>query len=232
MPILTGDCPRCGAGKTTFDVKAVVYVGIRYSMRKAFEAFCVCRHCRLSTVFVLAEERSGASDILGKNGFTDYQGSLDDITPILDFITLKDRAPVPTPEQVPPEIAAAFDEGARCMAVGCYNAAGAMFRLAVDLTTAKLLPTTDTNGLNAKIRRSLGLRLTWMFDNGVLSRALEDLSHCIKDNGNDGAHEGTLTVADAEDLLDFTQILLERIFTEPARIAEAAKRREERRKPT
>lgn len=232
MPILTGDCPRCGASKTTFDVKTAVHIGVRYGWQKAFEAFCICRHCNLSTVFLLAESDPNTADRIGKNGFSEYHGSLDNITPILDIITLKDRNAVPAPEHVPPEIAAAFDEGARCMAIGCHNAAGAMFRLAVDLTTAKLLPPTDTDGLNAKIRRSLGLRLAWMFDNNVLSRALEELSHCIKDNGNDGAHEGTLTAADAEDLLDFTEILLERIFTEPARIAEAAKRREERRKPT
>lgn len=232
MPILTGDCPRCGARKTTFDVNAAIRVGTRYSWQSIHEAFCICRHCRRSTVFVLAEKDIGAIQRIGTDVFTGFAGSLDPITPIVDVITLKDRDVVPAPDHVPPEIAAAFDEGARCMAVGCHNAAGAMFRLAVDLTTAMLLPPTDTDGLNAKIRRSLGLRLAWMFDNNVLSRALEELSHCIKDNGNDGAHEGTLTAADAADLLDFTEILLERIFTEPARIAEAAKRREERRKPT
>ncbi len=36
---------------------------------------------------------------------------------------------------------------------------------------------------------------------------------------------------DAEDLLDFTQMLLERIYTEPERIRLAAERRRQRRNP-
>jgi hypothetical protein len=53
----------------------------------------------------------------------------------------------------------------------------------------------------------------------------------LKDDGNDGAHAGTLTKADAVDLLDFTFELLERLYTERKRLELAAVRREERRKP-
>jgi hypothetical protein len=40
-----------------------------------------------------------------------------------------------------------------------------------------------------------------------------------------------LNKADAEDLLDFTVALLERLYTEPERLKLAKARREERRKP-
>jgi hypothetical protein len=92
-----------------------------------------------------------------------------------------------------------------------------------------MLPGEDIHGLNSKIRRNLGLRLPWLLDNGVLPEALRELSACIKDDGNDGAHEGSLSEQDAEDLLDFTFSLLERLYTEPARIRIANERRLARR---
>lgn len=60
-------------------------------------------------------------------------------------------------------------------------------------------------------------------------RYLRELSLCIKEDGNDGAHAGSLTKDDAEDLLDFTFALLERIYTEPERLRLAQERRNARR---
>jgi Domain of unknown function (DUF4145) len=104
-----------------------------------------------------------------------------------------------------------------------------MFRLAVDLTTRPLLPDGEVDGLSSKVRRDLGLRLPWLFKNGRLPRDLEELSRCIREDGNDGTHAGTLTREDALDLQDFTVALLERVFTEPERLKLAEERRAERR---
>jgi hypothetical protein len=82
-----------------------------------------------------------------------------------------------------------------------------------------------------KIRRDLGLRLPWLFENGKLPEDLRDLVAAIREDGNDGAHQGTLTKVEAEDLLDFTTALLERMFTEPMRLQIAKERREKRRSP-
>jgi len=71
--------------------------------------------------------------------------------------------------------------------------------------------------------------LPWLFDNSLLPEAVRQLSACIKDDGNDGAHAGTLTRAEAEDLLDFTRVLFERLYTEPMRLRLAQERRETRR---
>lgn len=121
-----------------------------------------------------------------------------------------------------------FKEGSACMSIGCYNAAATMFRLCLDLATKSLMP-EEGEGLNNRIKRNLGLRLAWLFDNGILPEALRELSSCIKDDGNDGAHEGSLSKDDAADILDFTFILLERLFTEPKRLEIASQRRLERR---
>ena len=78
-------------------------------------------------------------------------------------------------------------------------------------------------------RATLELRLPWLFANGLLPQALKELSSCIKEDGNDGAHAGTLKQPDAVDLLDFTLELLERIYTEPERLRLAQERRDSRR---
>ena len=104
-----------------------------------------------------------------------------------------------------------------------------MFRLCVDLTTRPMLPAEDVEGLNARTRRDLGLRLPWLFANNRLPSGLRELSTAIREDGNDGAHQGTLTKEDAEDLLDFTVALLQRVFTEPKQLELATKRREKRR---
>lgn len=150
---------------------------------------------------------------------------------VKDYISQKNAAAQPAPEHLPQEIKAVFDEGATCLAVGCINAAATMFRLCVDIATRSLLPKDDEKGLNAKVRRNLGLRLPWLFDNGYLPETMRELSTCIKEDGNDGAHVGTLQEDDAEDLLDFTTALLERMYTEPERLRIAKERRDSRRAP-
>ena len=107
-----------------------------------------------------------------------------------------------------------------------------MFRLCVDLATKPLLPDPADSAKpqpNGKQRRDLGLRFPWLFDNGLLPESLRDLAHCIKEDGNDGAHAGTISEGDAEDVADFTEALLERLITEPAKIKLAASRRDQRR---
>ncbi|KRG45702.1 hypothetical protein ARC63_06820 [Stenotrophomonas geniculata ATCC 19374 = JCM 13324] len=67
--------------------------------------------------------------------------------------------------------------------------------------------------------------LQWLYDENRILPELHELSACIKDDGNDGAHRGTLSQADADDLLDFTIELLESHYTRKARLQGAAERR-------
>lgn len=133
---------------------------------------------------------------------------------------------------MPREIEKLFNEGAICLVVACYNAAATVLRLCVDLTTRQLLPNPEDNNTkqpNSKTRRDLGLRLSWLFDNGFVPTDLRELAKCICEDANDGAHVGNLTKEDAEDLLDFTTALLERLITEPKRLELAEARRKARR---
>lgn len=232
MSILVANCPRCSTVRTTFDVKDATIVGMNYNWQSVFEAACVCRTCGKYTVFVVKQKEPRDSDAIRKaDFFRTFAGSINDYVNVDGFINLKDLGIAKSPEHLPEEIGKMFLEGSACLSVGCPNAAGAMFRTCVDMATRKLLPEGEAEGLNSKVRRDLGLRLPWLFQHGLLAKDLENLSRCIREDGNDGAHAGTLLMDDAQDLIDFVRALLERLYTEPARLKIAEARREARREP-
>lgn len=229
MAELVADCPRCGSQSITFDVTQAHITEVKYGWQQWYETFCICRRCLRATVFVLSESVDADYQHIHKIGLLNIDVSLNRYVDIKGFISLKDTATVLPPEHVPENVEAVFQEGSTCLAVECNNAAATMFRLCIDIVTKEMLPEENVSGLNAVIRRNLGLRLPWLFDNGKLPENLRELSTCVREDGNDGAHAGTITKTDAEDLLDFTTVLLERIFTEPERLRQANARRDSRR---
>ncbi|MCI1004287.1 DUF4145 domain-containing protein [Herbaspirillum sp. C7C8] len=229
MAEIVANCPRCGAKHITFDVLASQVVRKEYDWQLWYEVFSICRRCHVSTILLVCDAMGANHDFVHEKGLLKINGAINDFVDIRGYISLKNEHAIAPPEHLPPEIQAFFSEGATCLAVGCFNAAGTMFRLCLDAATRNMLPEEEHNGLNHRVRRDLGLRLPWLFDNGFLPEALRELSACIKDDGNDGAHAGTLTRVDAEDLLDFCLTLLERLYTEPAKLAEAKARRDARR---
>lgn len=233
MSQLVENCPRCGAQKTTFDVLGSNEIGLGpagWELR--FETFCVCRNCRRSTIFSLELSRPETKSVFshgGPNGLVKQNISLNDAFKSRGHISPKDSLPIQPPSHLPEHVDAAFREGATCLTVRCYNAAGTLFRLCLDYATKELLPAMDAEITpNTTQRRELGLRLQWLFDHKFLPDDLHELAKCVKEDGNDGAHRGTLSEADAEDLLDFTVHLLERCYSLPGRVADANARRASR----
>lgn len=231
MSELVANCPRCKSRQMTFDLKKAFLTVEYHGWQQNWEAFCICRNCFRSTVFVLQQQSDRHSDLLRTKSLPELSFSVNQIVTIKGHISQKDEIAEQPPEHLPEEINSIFIEGAACMAIGCLNAGATMFRLCIDMATNSKLPTENENGLNNRIRRSLGLRLEWLFDNNILPAALRDLSTCIKEDGNDGAHVGNLSEEDATDILDFTYILLERLYTEPQRLETAKARRQARREP-
>ncbi len=230
MAELVADCPRCGSQNITFDVLSEHIFNMQYGWQNWYEAFSLCRNCSRSTVFVLKESVNADYEHVHKKGLLNITQTLNNYVNVDGYISLKDKAVTKPPEYIPKEIQSAFNEGATCLSVGCYNASSAMFRLCVDLATKSLLPEDGVNNLNNKIRRNLGLRLEWLLEHQYLPSSLEDLSLCIKDDGNDGVHMGNLTKEDALDLLEFTYILLDRMYSEPEKLRLAKERKISRRK--
>ncbi|MCP3682647.1 MAG: DUF4145 domain-containing protein [bacterium] len=232
MSELVANCPRCNSKRITFILHNSIQTHNEHGWQRWWEAFCICRNCLRPTIFVLSQK-----NIKDKNAFKDgLEGipvSVNNYLRVEGFISLKDTVSTGPPEHIPDKIKAIFNEGATCLAVNCNNASATMFRLCVDIATNKLLTASTTQDLSTKevkrLKYSLGHRLQWLFDNALLPESLHDLSTCIKDDGNAGAHDGTLAKDDAEDLLDFTVELLKRLYTEPERLRLAKERREARR---
>ena len=231
MPTIVQNCPRCSAKNMTFDVVSDIYVGSKYDWQRYFEICSICRKCHSHVVSLISLRDAKNKDVFKENGKLIQQGG--DLAQWFNFdrfITIADSEAKPLPDSLPEPIKSAFFEGVRCIAIGCPNAAGAMFRLCLDLATRGLLPELDIqDGPDKHTRRNLAPRLRWLFENEKLHQDLNDLSSAVKGNGDDGAHEGSLTAADAEDIYDFSYELLNRIYSQPARLASAAKRRTDRR---
>lgn len=234
MPELVADCPRCEAKKHTFIVKTFLYIHTEYQWKKFYESCCVCKNCTKGTIFILSQKQAGSefksffSDI---QNLQNYTGSINQIMDIERYINIRNTASKKPPDYVPENIQKVFIEGSESFSGNCPNAAAAMFRLCVDLTTKDLLPALETpvEGLNKKVRNYLSDRLDWLFEQKILPNDLKEISECIRHDGNDGAHDGNLTKHDAETLLDFTHLLLERVYTNPEKARIAIKRREKRR---
>jgi hypothetical protein len=144
---------------------------------------------------------------------------------------------VECPEYVPPAIKRTFDEAAKCLAIQCYDASGTMFRKVLDSATRPLLPPQPDPEDKAhpdfvawKIRKDLALRLSWLFERGKLPEGIKDLAECVREDGNDAAHNAQgITSLEAADLQDFTFLVLETLYTIPGQIAENKRRRAQRR---
>ena len=231
--MLVADCPRCGARSITFDIAAQVYRFQRYDWQYWYEIFCVCRQCDRPTIYLVGlKEYKDQEHFYRSGGLVKHEGALNPYFEIDSYISLCDQVHHKPPEHLPENVEKAFNEGAACLSIACYNAAATMFRLCVDIATRPLLPDPDDADKpqpNSKQRRDLGLRLPWLFENGLLPIALKDLAQCIREDANDGAHVGNLDKPGAEDVLDFTLVLLERLYTEPKRLELAKERRKARR---
>ncbi|WP_238941158.1 DUF4145 domain-containing protein [Sphingomonas beigongshangi] len=232
---MVSDCPRCASSYITFDVYADVFVGTSHGWVTNHEVIGTCRRCHRPSIFRCQLRAIEDTDKYRRdNSLRSYDGTLNDKLTIKGVVTQRDVASAQAPAYTPETIQQVFAEGTASVAGGCYNAAGAMFRLCLDIVTKGLLPTNAddaTKQPNRQQREKLAYRLEWLFQENMLPLDLKELARCVREDGNDGAHDGTLDEVDAGDLQDFTNALLERIYTEPGKILAAQARREARRKP-
>src|SRR5947207_6615477 len=135
MSELVADCPRCGATKITFDLLASHFAEERYNWQTWYDAFCVCRNCNRTAVFVLSQIEVEARRYIREEGLQKLEGSLNRYFTVEGFVSLKDFVRAKPPEHLPANIKSAFEEGATCLAVNCFNAGATMFRLCIDHST-------------------------------------------------------------------------------------------------
>src|SRR5690606_18694927 len=131
-----------------FDVKQAHIIRTEHGWQNWYEAFCICRHCKRATIFILSESVNANYQHVHDTGILKLTEAVNRYCDVKGFVSLKDSATKLPPEHLPEQIELIFREGATCLSVGCYNAAGTMFRLCVDLSTKSMLPEGDDSGLN------------------------------------------------------------------------------------
>lgn len=110
-----------------------------------------------------------------------------------------------------------------------------MFRLCLDITTKELLDNWINNNQtadpqpNSAQKSKLFNRIEFLIEKNVIPPDLKDFAHHIRLDGNDAAHDGSTEKDEAEDLLDFSELFLERIYTNQKQLELAQARRLARR---
>ncbi|RSN79574.1 DUF4145 domain-containing protein [Acinetobacter vivianii] len=235
------NCPSCSVKHSTFDIKGFnrkPNINCIY-----WEFYGVCRACE-NGCSIIAEMESRLLNEMsykyGRHGLvaeteifinkmvTSGISLNNDIIQNLKYDPILPVSEQP-PEYLPPNIKKFFLEATKCLSIGCHNASGAMFRLCLDSVTKEILEKNENLSPSSSDKKTIHSRLNWIFMNGILPANLESLSRNIKDDGNDAAHDGALNKEEAEDLLDFTYILLEQVFTIPKQVELAMLRRTDRR---
>ncbi|HAV5431180.1 TPA: DUF4145 domain-containing protein [Acinetobacter baumannii] len=239
------DCPVCNVKHTTFDVKGWGNPVKGSNGELLFQLFSVCRACKMATCITgTVNEGYVKSFSLSLSRPSNQEDPV--ITTMQRILTEQERdlrmffsefrfiPVIPNkalaPEHLPSDLEKIFNEASKCLGIGCFNASAAMFRLCLDIVTKELVELNDHFGPSREDKKTIHNRLNWIFKNRILNTGLEELSRCIKDDGNDGAHDGNIGKDEADDLFDFTYELLEQVYTQPERIRLAQVRRQERRK--
>lgn len=235
MSFLVSDCDYCTTKKIRFDNQ-----GFNKIQRFKWDILAICSHCNNPTVFRLTQKSGVLYPINETLDQAKKLSDLQDLNLSLYFslggkVVPPNRKIVPCPEHVPENIKIVFDEATTCLSINCYTASGAMFRLCLDITTKELLKEwleinkPPAHQPNSDQKNKLFNRIEFLITNGVIPSDLKEYAHHIRLDGNEAAHAGSTEKEEAEDLLDFSELFLERIYTMKKQLELAQVRRLARR---
>ncbi len=235
-------CNFCGSKNIRFDVLATtLHENIGFNRDTYWEAFSQCSHCKKGCVFII-QKGDNFRSLYAQDYYTfDSNLCINEKTNINDHFRISTilipplKEKIACPLHVPENIKDIYDEATKCLSINCFVASGSMFRLCLDLVTKDLLDTwleenqTSEQLPNKDQRNKLAYRIDFLIGHDKIPKRLKELAHCIRHDGNDSAHDGNTGEDEALDCLDFTEALLTEIYTLPAQINEASRRRLERR---
>jgi hypothetical protein len=232
MTFYVGKCNHCSTDKIRFDVLSYCF-DPEYDLNYFF---INCENCNTPTVLSMKANDVDVEDILKKKEFPlDGPYNISEYFYNERIINTPSDSIARCPEHVPNNLKLIFDEAALCYSHNCYIACASMFRLCLDMTTKELLNEwlEANQGLadqpNSSQKDKLYNRIEFLIERGVIPKDLKDYAHHIRLDGNDAAHDGSTEKEEAEDLLDFSELFLERIYTMKKQLDIAQARRLARR---
>lgn len=193
------------------------------------EVFLKGRCCSASHVRKLLLERKDFSShcLNADNGLVGHEFTIDPVLSDFGPISIIDTEVRIPPKYLPEEVEKILSEGHKCLSIRCYNAAGACYRLVLDIVSKNEVVAIDPTKLSSL--KTIHQRVEWLAKEEHFPPTLKELADCIRHDGNDAAHDGSLTEIDAEELADFTEEFLTRVYTDRRRLELAAERRAKRR---
>lgn len=220
---LHGPCNRCGRvsnftlvgrAPVTFRKDGTYAVGRKGPERLYDQQVSIleCNGCR-DRVVVIEDEYVGGRRANRGGGEVHYRG----------FFWWPPRGAGALGDGVSGTVAAAYDEGVRCLSAGGPNGAVAMFR------TALTYIVEEHGSAEAKAKGDLKNKIKQMVKDGGPLGALGDWADHVRLYGNAGAHPdkfGDVTLAEAQEVARLVNTMIELLYVLPVNIA---KRQAERR---
>jgi len=199
MAALTHDCPHCGTKSTFFPIHAAA---VNPRVRFDWSALATCAIC--SGPLAIRVNSHGASD--------PSQGPHTlNATPNFEIIAIyPSNVKTEVPEHLHSEVAGPFMQAVEARQREHYDAAGAMYRKALDVALKKIDP---------QLKGNLASRIEKLAANNLLTPSLKEWAHTVRIDGNDATHdEDPFKKEEADQLHFFTQLVLTYLFTLPEQV--------------
>lgn len=142
-----------------------------------------------------------------------------ELTDCFNLVEVWPEPPTPTcPEFVPAEAETIFLEAEDSRLRKKWNSAAMAYRLALE-AALKSISLGDTEKDAAYQKKTLFGKIDFLADNNLITGAIKDWSHAVRDAGNSGAHEaGKVGGPEVEDQANFTRMALVYLFEMPERV--------------
>lgn len=176
-----------------------------------FTVAFICPACELG-VFAVAERKQTALAPMEIGGLlTDSGYKIHKVFP--------ERRPIEAPEHTPDHVARPFIQALDNLRRSNWDAAGAMCRKALDVATKQI---AAGQGVHAAVLKQ---RIDKLAAAHLIPPSLREWAHIIRDDGNDAAHdEDPFTESEASELVAFTELFLQYVFSLPGMLEERRER--------
>ena len=203
------DCPHCLSASAGFNV--AFQWPVRHIGNESY-LLAVCGVCN-NGIVVRARDTSGNSfpdAIRSSFNFPNYH---------LVVVKTWPSSQVYYPEDMPSSVGTFYKQGVENLRGERWDAAGAMFRKTLDVSTKIMSPDLKSITLFKRIEK--------LVSGGFLTEAMGAWSHEIRLDGNDAVHdEEPETKGDAVSLQKFTEAFLTYAFSLPSMVARNRAKRE------
>lgn len=198
--IIKRHCPYC---RTTDVAFSAVYEWPAHSGEK--RALFRCGSCHEGVIW----------HYLFPNSVLQYGGNLDKAN-IIFGKCWPETPSGSAPDDTPAVVANFFEQGTSSLSFGNFDAAGMMFRKALETATKLLDSELSKKPLVKRIDHLAGI--------GKLTSELAEWAHEVRVGGNDAAHDDDpFTREDADDLRNFIEYFLRYAFTLPSAVKRRSK---------